>query len=139
MGSAEKYFSQMKAQKFTYPKIVNIHLSQPLCGCLCVGAHVWFNIFAGSVSFSYSVPNNASQAFFMKVSNFGLFSTLLFHRSTVINFVSHITLLMNCIILHIRNSDNTMGLCTVGFFWLEEGFVVLGLEFRVFALARQVT
>jgi hypothetical protein len=34
MGSAERYFSSMKAQKFM--KIVNIHGSQPIGGCVYV-------------------------------------------------------------------------------------------------------
>jgi hypothetical protein len=78
MGSAERYCSQMKAQKFTYPKIVNIHLSEPPCGCVYELGHMCFNIFPGSVFVRYSAPNSASQAFFMKVSNFGLFSAMLF-------------------------------------------------------------
>jgi hypothetical protein len=68
----------MKAQKFTYPKIVNIHLSQPPCGCLYEWGRMYFNIFPESVSIRYSAPNSASQAFFMKVSKFGLFSAMLF-------------------------------------------------------------
>jgi hypothetical protein len=78
MGSAERYFSQMKAQKFTHPRIANIHLSQPLYGCVYEWGHMCFNIFPGSVSFRYSAPNKASQAFFIKFSNFGLLSAMLF-------------------------------------------------------------
>jgi hypothetical protein len=36
----------MNVQKFTYSKIVNIHGSQPLSGCVYVGGvHVWLKIF----------------------------------------------------------------------------------------------
>jgi hypothetical protein len=52
----------MKVQKFTYSKIANIHGTQKLCGCVYVGGHMCgCEIFTGSVSVRYSVPNNASQ------------------------------------------------------------------------------
>jgi hypothetical protein len=46
---------------------------------------VWFKIVPGSLSVRYSIPINAIQDCFLEVSNFGFFSMLLFHRSTVIN------------------------------------------------------
>jgi hypothetical protein len=78
----------MKAQKFTYPIIVNIHGTQALSGCICVGGHLGgCEIFPGSVSVRYSAPNHASQECFMEVSNLGFCSTLLFFRARVINFL----------------------------------------------------
>jgi hypothetical protein len=85
MGTGERYFSYMKAQKFTYSNIVNIDGSASLRVCLCVETRVWFTTFPGSMSIQYSVPNNVSQEFFLEVSNFGFFSALVFCRSTVVN------------------------------------------------------
>jgi hypothetical protein len=88
IGTAEVHFSKMKAQKFTSSKIVNIHGTQPFSVCVCVCRHVCYcKTFPGSVSFRYSVPNNASQECFLEVSNFGFCSTLLFRRSTLINYL----------------------------------------------------
>jgi hypothetical protein len=42
------------------------------------GGRVCFNILSGSVSFGCSAASSASQAFFMKVSTFGLFAAMLF-------------------------------------------------------------
>jgi hypothetical protein len=76
----------MKAQKFSYYKILNIHGTRPLCWCVCVFRHVCScKIFPGSVSVRYSVPNDASQECMLEVSYFRFCSMLLFHRSTVIN------------------------------------------------------
>jgi hypothetical protein len=50
-GSAERSFSQMTAQKLTYPKIVNIHWSQPLCECV----YVWGRM-CGLTYFLYQFP-----------------------------------------------------------------------------------
>jgi hypothetical protein len=76
----------MKAQKFTYFKIVNIHGIQPLFRCICVwGCGGGCKIFPGSVSVRYCVPNLASKECFLEVTNFGFCSTLLFHMSCVIN------------------------------------------------------
>jgi hypothetical protein len=86
----------MKAQKFTYSKIVNIHGIRPLCVCVCVCRHMCgCKIFPGSVSFRYSVPNDDSQECFLEVSNFGFCSTLLFHRSTLINYLRRKYLALN--------------------------------------------
>jgi hypothetical protein len=42
-------------------------------------------IFPGSLSVRYSIPNNVNQKCFLEVSNSGFASTLLFCKSTVIN------------------------------------------------------
>jgi hypothetical protein len=44
-----------------------------------------FNILPGSVSFGCSAASSASQAFFMKVSTFGLFAAMLFPWSSFIS------------------------------------------------------
>jgi hypothetical protein len=78
----------MKAQKFTYTKILNIHGSQPLCGWVCVWECMGgWKIFPASVSVRYFVPNHASQEWFLEVSNFGFCLALLFCRSRVLNIL----------------------------------------------------
>jgi hypothetical protein len=46
---------------------------------------VWLKMFPGSVSFRCSDPNNASEEYYLEDSDFGVFSTLLFPRLTVID------------------------------------------------------
>jgi hypothetical protein len=51
-----------------------------MCGGAC-----GLKIFPGSVSFRCSDPNNASEEYYSEDSDFGVFSALLFPRSTVID------------------------------------------------------
>jgi hypothetical protein len=63
----------MKVHTFIDNRILNIHGTKSLCGCICVcGRWCDFQVFHVSVSGKCSVPNNASQQCFLEVTNFGM-------------------------------------------------------------------